>query len=1315
MALASKGMERQHLTFFSVFSVWNRNFSRFQGFSSKKGSRDKTMAHLRSLPLYLAAVALFCCTALTAQQFAPAVRIVNRIDESQLVTLKGNTHPQANTKNDRGRVDSNLPMTDLILVLSRSAEQQAAFDKFVASQYQPGSPDFHHWLTPEQVGENFGPSQTDIATVTNWLTGHGFSVDEVTKDRMTIRFSGTAGQVESAFHTEIHNLSVNGEQHIGNMTDPKIPAALSPAVVGVKALHNFFPKPLHKLGGLVTRSSETGKLTRVGSDATSEAKTGGVAKAATVHPEFGINVPSSGNNSAYLVEDVAPYDFATIYNVLPLWNASSPIDGTGQTIAIAGTSRVNPVDVANFRSTFGLPAGTAPQQIVANGTDPGICTSTATNAVCGIGDLIENSLDVEWSGAVAKGAKIVLVVSGSNSATTDTVFSSANYVIQNNTAKILNVSYGNCELGMSSADNAAYNTLWQTAYSEGIAVFVAAGDQGSAGCDSSNSSSLSLDAAQYGLAVSGLASTPYNTAVGGTDFNWCSLTSTSECTASPYWNSSNNSTTGASALGYVPEVPWNDTCASTLGAGYLEWVATQVGVSGVKDAETACNFVVDYYSAIYRQDGVDLSGFVNVVGGGGGASNCSTNTSVDTSTGVNLGTCTGGYAKPSWQTGVSGIPADGKRDIPDVSFFAADGYLSGSAYLICVSEAGSACVSSTTITAEPIYQEVGGTSASSPAMAGVMALINQKAGAAQGSPNTQLYSLASKQTYSNCKAENGTTGNGCLFNDIDTGNNAMPCIAGTSNCTVLYSGDAAGILSGYNAGSGFDLATGLGSLNVANVVNAWVSDAGTGTSTVTVTPPTATIAINNSLTLTVAVAGSGTLGTPTGSVILSGGGYTLSQTIGASPCASAASCVFTIPANSLTAGSYPLTATYSGDGNYASATATATVTVNVMMPTVTLSAPASGNVANQLSVPVTVTGPAGSTAIPTGTVAIASGSYSSPAQQLNSGGATLVIPANTLSAGNDKVTVTYSGDANYASNIGTATVSMTQTTALPPTVTVSAASTVETGQPLTVTAGVSGSGVTPTGTLILTSGSYSSGAQTIGVSPCTSAASCVFTVPANKLSVGTDTLAVAYSGDSVYAAGSKTTTVTVTQSVYALAASTPTTAIAPGATATSTVTVTSATNYTGTITFTSCTATTTPANAAYVPTCTPSGTVTMANGTASGTATLNISTTAASAMLAWPKLGGKRGWAGAGGGAVLAFLVLLGVPRRKRNWLSMLGVLVMMVALGTLAGCGGGGSSSSGGSSIAGTTAGAYTFTVTGTGNDVNNTVETATFTLTVN
>ncbi len=277
------------------------------------------LSHLAAL---LALLAASTCSRAKAQAVSPSIRITQAISDQDLVTLHGNTHPAANAKNDRGRVSPQLPMTDLILVLSRDARQQAAFDAFVKSQYEPGSPNFHHWLSPEEVGADFGPAETDIANIGQWLTAHGFTVAEVSKDRMSIRFSGAAAQVESTFHTEIHNLEVKGAAHIGNMTDPQIPAALAPVVVGVKSLHNFFPRPLHRLGSKVTRDSKSGKWQRL--DAATDSTLSAAGRRAIPRPQFGVSVPASGGSSAYLVEDVAPYDFATIYNVLPLWTASDP-------------------------------------------------------------------------------------------------------------------------------------------------------------------------------------------------------------------------------------------------------------------------------------------------------------------------------------------------------------------------------------------------------------------------------------------------------------------------------------------------------------------------------------------------------------------------------------------------------------------------------------------------------------------------------------------------------------------------------------------------------------------------------------------------------------------------------------------------------------------------------------------------------------------------------------------------------------------------------------------------------------------------------
>lgn len=769
----------------------------------------------RKLFLILAGT-LLCCSKSIAQDSAPSARIVDRIDENNLVTLTGNTHPMARAQFDRGRVSPDLPMDGLVLVLQRSPQQQAEFDRFVASQSDPSSPNYHQWLEPDEVGERFGPAQSDIGAIENWLRGHGLTVGQVSKDRMTIQFGGAASQVESAFHTEIHNLDVKGVQHFANMSDPRIPAALASVVLGPKALHNFQPHPLHKLGSKVAFDRAEGGWKRLPADAAVDGK----ARAGSPRPEFGINVPASGGNDAYLVEDVTPYDFAAIYNVTPAW--SKGIDGAGQTIAIAGTSEISASDVATFRSTFGLPPIPSFKQVVANGIDPGQCGAVPT-AYCSVDDQTENSLDVEWSGAVAKGADIVLVVSGENaSGSIDTVYASADYVIENATASILNVSYGLCELAEGTSGNTSYKNLWQTAYSEGIGVFVATGDSGSASCDEGGDANGTPYVAEYGLSVSGVASTPYDTAVGGTDFNWCSATAT--CSASPYWNSSNNATTKASALGYIPEVLWNDSCVSPWVLPYLQSVADSNGLNTPSDGEEACNFIIYYYE---NSSDSSLNSLVDTVGGAGGRSTCTTNSTTSTSTTIDPSSCKGGYAKPTWQAGVTGIPSSDVRLLPDVSFFASNGFM-GSAYLICESPGNAACTYSDT--SEPTAQEVGGTSASSPAMAGVMALINQAAGAPQGNPNAELYSLAAKQDYASCSAESVKSSSSCYFNDIDTSTNSQPCdwglIEGNSpNCQVInsYEGidDTVGTLEGYSAGRGFDLATGLGSLNVANVVNAW--------------------------------------------------------------------------------------------------------------------------------------------------------------------------------------------------------------------------------------------------------------------------------------------------------------------------------------------------------------------------------------------------------------------------------------------------------------------------------------------------------------
>jgi hypothetical protein len=499
----------------------------------------------------------------------------------------------------------------------------------------------------------------------------------------------------------------------------------------------------------------------------------------------------------------------------------------------------------------------------------------------------------------------------------------------------------------------------------------------------------------------------------------------------------------------------------------------------------------------------------------------------------------------------------------------------------------------------------------------------------------------------------------------------------THSLTAVYSGD-----STYPAGNG------TASLTVTGL-----------TASVNVAPATGTTSLAASLSVKVTVSGSGA--TPSGTVILSGGGYTSSAAT-----LSGGISTIVIPANRLSAGSDTLTVSYSGDANFGPAMGSAPETVTTpLIPSITVTPAASISVAtSSLSVKVTVTG---SGATPSGTITLSGGGYTSTATALSGGIATIVIPANNLNAGNDILTASYSGDANYAPATGGATGTAPVTVSATPlasTVTVTpAATTLDSGSTLSVPVTVTGAGVTPTGTVTLSGGGYTSTAQTLVGGAYT------FLVPANSLSAGTDTLTASYSGDANYAAKTGTTSgstsPTVTASAFSLAASTPA-AVAPGASATSTVTVNTTTGYTGTVTL-ACALTSSPTGATNLPSCSAgSSTITLGGSTTSGTATVTVTTSGSSSAMARPDANGfGRAWAG--GGSVLAFLVFLGIPARRRRWLSMFGVLALMVVLGGLSACGG--------KSKPETTAGSYTFTVTGSGSPSVTPSPTTTFTLTIN
>jgi len=422
------------------------------------------------------------------------------VDDNDTVPVKGNTKSFARPEFDRGPVDQNMKFEKMVLVLAQRSGSKDNLDDFIRQLHDPASPNYHRWITPAEFGARFGISDDDLSDVTAWLTRGGFTIDEVAAGRGWINFTGSVGQVERAFKTQIHNFDVNGKIYHANNSDPQVPRALVDIVRGVVSLHNY-PRPSMNHG---------------------------------IKP---VPMPEYTSGTSHYV---APADFAKIYNVNPLYTAG--INGSGKTIAIVGRTDIALGDVQYFRSFFGLPANDP--VFVHNGTDPGDL---------GSGEEGEADLDVEWSGAVAPNATVKFVISKSTS-TTDGVDLSAQYIVNNNVGDVMSTSFGQCESSMGTTENTFYNNTWSQAVTQGITPFVSSGDSGAAGCDGGSATTGT------GAAVSGLASTPYNVAVGGTQFN---------DTASPstYWSSTNNSTNQSSALGYIPEMAWNESGNVSGGSG----------------------------------------------------------------------------------------------------------------------------------------------------------------------------------------------------------------------------------------------------------------------------------------------------------------------------------------------------------------------------------------------------------------------------------------------------------------------------------------------------------------------------------------------------------------------------------------------------------------------------------------------------------------------------------------------------------------------------------------------------------------------------
>ncbi len=1021
-------------------------------------------ARLRSLSALLSVLLLTASVT-----FAQAARslVVDAIDERRMVTLSGHLHPLAQPQYESSTVPDEHSVQRMLLRLSRTAEQQAALLKLLEDQQNPASPDFRRWLTPSEFGQRFGAADNDLAALTGWLEGRGFAIERVAAARNLVEFSGTAAQLRSTFHTDLRQYTFNGQVYLANAGEPSIPAAFAPLVRGFASLNNFPRKRLSHPAGNFVRTPDN-----------------------LVAPQYTV---TSGGQTYYAV---GPADFAVIYNTAPLLQSGT--NGAGHTIVLLGRSNVRTSDITDFRTLFALGAGNT--KVILDGPDPGIVA----------GDEDESVLDLEWASAAAPGAT-VLLVSAAHTSTTSGLDLAAAYAIEHNLGTVISESYGLCEAYLGTSGNAFMEELWQQAAAQGTSVTIASGDSGAALCDNPNTSYVAAN----GLSVNGLASTSYNVAVGGTDFDDAGTQST-------YWNAQNTTTTHASARSYIPEMAWNESCAASATASSLN----------------VCPLLSNYGTP---------AASLNLWAGSGGASNCVASTTTGPIT-----QCLHGRSKPSWQAG-PGVPADGVRHLPDVALLSAANSDSRSFYVVCQADKLPAGYSSCKASAAGIYfSGAGGTSAAAPSFAGIIALAAQKADTRLGNVNALLYSLAASSGAS-C-ASSVSSASSCLFHDVVKGNISVPCAAGSPNCSVV-TGSSTGVLvttdrrPAFEASSGYDLATGLGSVNAAALAAAIAAAPAPAVATVT------SLSLNGSSTslsarhgdlvqINVAVSPSAA----TGAVSLTSANGTITSAPLGTGSAAWSSRLFP-------GGSYTLSAHYAGDAAHAAS--------NSNSIAVSLSAESSRTLVNLVSLDQSGTPIAyGSTSIAYGSnyllrvdigdAAMASSLVAAPTSTCASGEATCptgsvsltadgtavgtgskllsrgsaIYEGLQLPAGSHHLAAAYGDDAGYTASSGVTDVVISKAhTAVTAT---TAAGAYEYGVPLSVTAQLATTsyGASPSGTITLfdngaqASGSLQSVAQlsTPGVLPryAALAYSGQFVPP----SLGSHTLSVAYAGDNDYAAAS---------------------------------------------------------------------------------------------------------------------------------------------------------------------------------------------------
>ncbi|QHN03791.1 S8 family serine peptidase [Granulicella sp. WH15] len=687
---------------------------------------------------------------------------------NNLVLMPDHVPEYVTSAQDQGPTADNTPIPNAAILLARSPEQDAALQILLQEQMDKTSLNFHRWLTPEEFASRFGASETAIEIVSGWLHANGFS-PTVSRSKMYVSVSGNAAQFATLFHTTFHTFALHGQSVYSVTINPSVPVEVAPFIRSINGL---------------TQHPD-------------------MAKAATPH-RLSIRPDGTSSSGAHYI---TPADFAVIYDLNPVYKAG--YSGAGQSIAIVGRSRVSNSDVQNFALATNLTLSN-PQVVLPPGSiDPG-----ETNN----GDQNEATLDVTRASSVAPGASISLVISSAASGGYELAMQ---YVIDNQAASIMSVSFGTCEASAGGPSTDFYNALLTQGAVQGITTFISAGDGGVDACEGPDSVPSTTQIAS----INHLCASPNVICVGGTQLN-------DTANPSQYWNAANGAG-HESAIGYIPEGSFNEPI--NLGTGATQIFAGSGGISTFIPA-------------------------------------------------------------PSWQTGIP-ISSGGFRMVPDISFSSSghDGYF------ICLTYLGYPCVANSQGVTE-LYT-IAGTSAAAPSMAGIQALLNQQENAKLGNINPTLYSLAANPangvfhdvTISSSEVTNCTVGTPSLCNNS------------TPSSTSLQGGEP-----GYIVGTGYDLATGWGSMDIYKLFQSWGNISKLAVATVDLTLSQTLVSAGQNVILTASMESASPV--PTGTIQFMVDGQTIGGPIPLN--STGASLTYLVIG---TAQINKVQAVYSGDSTYAAA------------------------------------------------------------------------------------------------------------------------------------------------------------------------------------------------------------------------------------------------------------------------------------------------------------------------------------------------------------------------------------------------------------